>query len=102
MVAFSFANGGAMGAPGQIIVVNKEAKVFVMNYAYGDMEIEMCDEVCPPLKHCVFGYFGVDVAPVGWKGMYLDGGNFLVLKESLYHQLEEEMFKIQPYELYGE
>lgn len=101
VVAFSFAHGGAQGAGGEIIVITKDAKIYSMNYVYGDMEIEMCDEVCPPLKYCEFGFFSVEDTPIGWRGVNLGGGNFLVLSESVYHQMKEDMFRIQPYELYG-
>lgn len=71
-----------------------------MNYVY-DMEIEMCDKVCPPLKDCIFGLWDVEETPNGWKGFRLGAGNFLLLAEPLYHQLKRQMFKLAPHELYG-
>ena len=52
VIAFSFAHGGAQGSPGEIIVITQDGQKYSMNYAYGYMTIEMCDEVCPPLKDC--------------------------------------------------
>ena len=100
VVAFSYAHGGAMGVGGEIIVITKDAKIYSMNYVY-DMEIEMCDKVCPPLKDCIFGLWDVEETPNGWKGFRLGAGNFLLLAEPLYHQLKRQMFKLAPHELYG-
>ena len=100
VVAFSYAHGGAQGVGGEIIVKTKDAKIYSMNYVY-DMEIEMCDKVCPPLKDCIFGLWDVEETPNGWKGFRLGAGNFLLLAEPLYHQLKRQMFKLAPHELYG-
>lgn len=100
VVAFSYAHGGAQGVGGEIIVITKDAKIYSMNYVY-DMEIEMCDKVCPPLKDCIFGLWDVEETPNGWKGFRLGAGNFLLLAEPLYHQLKRQMFKLAPHELYG-
>lgn len=101
VVAFSYAHGGAMGSGGEIIVITKGAKIYGMNYL-GSMKIEMCDEVCPPLRDCVFGLWDVEETPDGWIGVSLGAGNFLVLSEPLYHQLKRQMFKLAPHILYGE
>lgn len=100
VVAFSYAHGGAQGVGGEIIVITKDVKIYSMNYVY-DMEIEMCDKVCPPLKNCIFGLWDVEETPNGWKGVRLGAGNFLVIAEPLYHQLKRQMFKLAPHELYG-
>jgi len=100
VVAFSYAHGGAQGVGGEIIVITKDVKIYSMNYVY-DMEIEMCDKVCPPLKDCIFGLWDVEETPNGWKGVRLGAGNFLVIAEPLYHQLKRQMFKLAPHKLYG-
>lgn len=101
-VAFSFAHGGAQGVGGEIIVITRNASIYRMNYAYGDMAIEMCEMVCPQLRECKFGFFDVEEAPFGWKGLSLGAGNFLVLEDSLYDRLREQIAEMSPYELYGE
>lgn len=101
IVAFSLAFWGAMGSPGEILVVSKEALVYSMNYVYGNMTIEMCFEVCPPLKDCKFGMFDVEKTPKGWKGARLGMGNFLVLAEPIYNHLKGELLEIPPHILYG-
>ena len=102
VVAFSYAHGGAQGVGGEIIVITRDAKMYSMNPVFGDIKIEMCDEVCPPLKDCIFGLWDVEKTPDGWKGVRLGAGNFLVLAEPLYHQLKRRMFKMPPHILYGE
>lgn len=97
IVAFSLAYSGAMGNPGEILVITKEARIYSMNYAYGDMTIEMCHEVCPPLRDCQFGFFEVEETIVGWKGVPLGAGNFLVLSESIYNQLKHELLEMPPH-----
>lgn len=101
IVAFSLAYGGAMGSPGEILVVTKDANIYSMNYVYGDMTIEMCNQVCPTLKDCEFGMFDVEKTPDGWKGVSLGAGNFLVLAESIYEQLQTELIALPPHYRYG-
>lgn len=101
VVAFSFAHGGAQGSPGEIIVVTKEAQIYSMNYAFGNITIKMCDEVCPPLKGCVFGFFEVEGTPHGWRGVSLGAGNFLVLAEPIYNQLKSKLLEMPPHFRYG-
>ena len=101
VIAFSFAHGGAQGSGGEIIVITNDTNIYSMNYCFGNMTIEMCDEVCPPLKDCIFGFFEVEKTPVGWKGVPLGAGNFLVLTESLYNQIEYELIKMPPHIRYG-
>jgi len=101
VVAFSLAYGGAMGSPGEILVVTKEALVYRMNYVYGNMTIEMCDEVCPQLKDCEFGMFDVDKTPIGWKGVRLGFGNFLVLSDPIYNTLKDEILDMSVDILYS-
>lgn len=96
VIAFSFAHGGAMGSGGEIIVITKDAKTYSMNYCFGEMTIEMCDEVCPPLKDCRFGFVDVEQAPEGWEGVSLGFGNFLVLSEPIYNQIKAEMLHMPP------
>lgn len=102
VVAFSCAQGGAQGVGGEIIVIARDASIYRMNYVYGNMSWEMCEMVCPPLRECIFGFFDVEEAPFDWKGLSLGAGNFLVLEDSLYDRLREQIAEMSPYELYWE
>ena len=96
VVAFSFAYGGAMGSGREIIVITKGAGIYSMNYVFGDMTIEMCDEVCSTLKDCEFGVLEVEKTPNGWKGIGLGMGNFLVLAEPIYNRIGRNLLKLRP------
>ena len=100
VVAFSCASGGAQGVGGEIIVITRDASIYRMNYVYGDMTIEMCIRVCPPLRYCISESMDVEVATFGWKSIYLGGGNCLMLEDSLYDRLLEQIADMPPYDLY--
>ena len=85
-----------MGSGGEIIVITKGAGIYSMNYVFGDMTIEMCYEVCPPLKDCEFGVLEVEKTPNGWKGISLGMGNFLVLAEPIYNRIGRNLLKLRP------
>ena len=64
---FSLAEGGAMGVPGEIIVVNKIPAAYDMNFVFGDVNIEDVISLFPVLGECHFGLFGLDsTVPDGW------------------------------------
>ena len=96
VIAFSFAYGGAMGIGGEILVITKDTNIYSMNYVFGYMTIEMCDEVCPPLKDCEFGVLEVEKTPNGWKGISLGMGNFLVLADPIYNRIGRDLLKLRP------
>ena len=50
IMAFSYANGGAQGEPGGIIILDNEGKFFHLNYETGDLKPDEIYEICPPLK----------------------------------------------------
>ena len=96
VIAFSFAYGGAMGIGGEILVITKDTNIYSMNYVFGYMTIEMCDEVCPPLKDCEFGVLEVEKTPNGWKGISLGMGNFLLLADPIYNRIGRDLLKLRP------
>lgn len=87
VVAFSFAHPGAMGIPGNIIVVSKDKKVYTLNYCY-DIVIDKVYLVLPILKDVDFGYFEAQV-PDGWFSKYMGAGNFLVASKSIEDAFEQ-------------
>lgn len=91
VVAFSSAAGGAMGDTGGIEIVTSEGKVYYANPCYEDITLDQVFEVCPPLAECRFGVFGGGVIPDGWETIYLGFGNSLVLKDSIYKELQQRV-----------
>ena len=79
IVAFSYAEGGAMGCPGEIIIVTFDQRTFVLNHCYGDLSESEIFRICPALAECEFGPFSRHSIPLGWKYYYLGAGNHLVI-----------------------
>lgn len=90
-VAYSFAEPGACGAGGEIIIVNKEGKLFCLNFIRGDMSEEQIEELCPVITSTVFHLFGQgDTPPAGWIPIYLSLGNHLCVSEEYYPSFAAE------------
>lgn len=92
MVAFSFAQPGAMGEPGGVEIIDAEGWFYHTNYCYNGISYEQLMEVVPVLKDCKIGIAGHQV-PEGWKAVYLGFGNHLTIKAEYYNQFDEEVRK---------
>lgn len=79
IVALSFAEGGAMGCPGNVEIVTFDQNFYCFNYCYGDLEEDKIYSICPELRECSFGPFGHNKIPKGWKYYYLGAGNHLII-----------------------
>ena len=91
-VAYSFAEPGACGAAGRIVIVDKEGMLFCLNFVLGDMSREQIEELCPVITSTVFHLFGIgDTPPVGWIPIYLGLGNHLCVSEEYYTLFASEM-----------
>ena len=83
--AYSFAQPGACGSGGEIIIINNRGKLFCLNYVRGDMSKEQIEELCPVITSTVFHIFGQgDAPPAGWIPIYLGLGNHLCVSEEYY------------------
>ena len=83
-IAFSYAEGGAMGSPGQIIIIDTNNNIYDF-YIY-DFENDIIKLIIPILFECQFGMFGHDIPTSGWHNLYLGMGNHLMVKESIFHE----------------
>lgn len=99
IVAFSFAYAGATGEAGGIYIIISESKLYHTNYKQCGLSSEEVYRLCPALKECVFNYFAIK-APDGWSAMYMGGGIFLVLRETLYKCVYDQINSLLPIELY--
>ncbi len=62
----SFAEGGAMGCPGEVQVITAGGYAYSFNCVYGDARWDDAIEVLPALGESSFGMFGLgSVAPDG-------------------------------------
>lgn len=89
IVAFSFAQPGAMGEPGGIEIIDEQGRFYHTNYCWEGISYEHLCEVVPALKGCKFEVLGHQ-APEGWEAVYLGMGNHLTIKAEYYNQFKEE------------
>ena len=82
IVAFSYAEGGAMGCPGNIEIVTFDQNLFQLNFCYVAWNEDDIYSICPVLKECTFGFGQVQI-PTGWKYYYLGAGNHLILSRRI-------------------
>lgn len=91
----SFAEGGAMGCPGEIIFYVKTGEGYSLNYVYGDAALNKVKKLCPVLQECFFGMFGIrSKMPAGWNYVNLGMGNHLIVNDQVYEELTK-MIDIQ-------
>lgn len=86
---FSVAEGGAMGVPGEIIVVNKKPAAFAMNHVFGNkiVDYRKVMELFPVFSQCRFKIFGYDSeVPEGWNYVNLGMGNHLIVADEVYEE----------------
>lgn len=81
VLAFSFAKPGAMGSPGEIIIINNKSAVYSFNIS--NFESVLIKEIIPIFFECKFGLFGHDILPTGWSSVYLGAGNHLILHDTI-------------------
>ena len=95
-IAFSYANGGAQGEPGGVIILDKEGKFFHFNYAEGDLKNDEIFEICPPLKEVA-----LKKIPENFERMNMGMGNTLFVNKSILQEVKEKTKYIKrPDELY--
>ena len=90
-VAYSFAEPGACGSGGEIIIISNDGMSFCLNFVRGDMNKEQIEELCPIITSTEFYLFGQgDTPPAGWIPIYLGLGNHLCISEDYFPQFSEE------------
>ena len=99
MIAFSFAEGGAQGDAGGLIIISEEKKIFYLNLKWTDWSNEI-DVICPILKKCRFDLFNSVNVPENWFYNYMGGGNHLVIHKSLQSKFEEKTIDMDSWDLY--
>lgn len=94
-VAFSFAASGAQGCPGEIVAIGGNAQIYSLNYVYGDLSIEEVYEILPLLEECDFNVFSGGKFPKGWSGIYMGGGNYLVVCNPIITELKNRGVELE-------
>ena len=100
MVAFSFASSGAMGCPGEIIMMNREGETFSLNYCYEPWQAEQIYEICPKLEECDIELLGYDTAPEGWMPINLGMGNHLFVENEIGEVFYKQITGLYPGQVY--
>lgn len=86
----SFAEGGAMGEPGRVLLINKDGQTYHFNYVYDDIDMEKVEKLFPVLGESEFGMFIHDpVVPRGWNYLNLGMGNYLFVNDEVYSKFME-------------
>lgn len=84
-IAFSYAEGGAMGSPNEVIIVDKNTKTY--SFRIDNFELEDIDEIVPALRKCQFISCGEPLmATPGWNSVYLGFGNHLLVADAIYEE----------------
>ena len=86
-VAFSVAEGGAMGCPGRIIIIDEKNNVY--DFYMHELEKEYVMKILPALYESKRAVLGIDPSTSGWKRVYLGMGNHLMVAESIYERFNE-------------
>ena len=85
-----FAESGAMGEPGKILIITSGGSIFHGNYCLGDIKLKKLFRSIPILKECDFGTFGDDTKiPDGWTYEYLGAGNHLLIRNDAFEEFRE-------------
>lgn len=86
-VAFSVAEGGAMGCPGRVIIIDEKNNVY--DFYMHELEKEDVMKILPALYESKRAVLGIDPSTSGWKRVYLGMGNHLMVADSIYERFNE-------------
>ena len=86
-VAFSVAEGGAMGCPGRVIIIDDKNNVY--DFYLHELEKEDVMKILPALYESKRAVLGIDPSTSGWKRVYLGMGNHLMVADSIYERFNE-------------
>lgn len=86
-IAFSVAEGGAMGCPGRIIIIDEKNNVY--DFYMHELEKEDVMKILPALYESKREVLGIDPSTSGWKRVYLGMGNHLMVADSIYDEFSK-------------
>ena len=86
-VAFSVAEGGAMGHPGRVVIIDETNDVY--DFYMHELEKDDVMRILPALYESKREVLGIAPSTSGWKRVYLGMGNHLMVAESIYDELRE-------------
>lgn len=85
-----FAESGAMGEPGSVMLITAGGSIFHCNYCFGDVSLNKLCRCIPVLKECNFNVLE-DTIRISdeWKHEYLGAGNHLLIRNDIYDRFKE-------------
>ena len=86
-VAFSVAEGGAMGHPGRVVIIDEKSTVY--DFYLHELEKDDVMKILPALYESKREVLGIDPSTSEWKRIYLGMGNHLMVADSIYNELRE-------------
>ncbi|HOP08442.1 MAG TPA: hypothetical protein PLF13_14285 [candidate division Zixibacteria bacterium] len=90
--AYFFAEPGAQGSNGEIVIVSRSGEKYSCNFIYGDMPLDCYASLCPPLNDTKFNIGGQrDLPPNGWQPLYLGLGNHLIVSDDYADSFAKEL-----------
>jgi hypothetical protein len=81
------AEGGAMGCPGRVIIIDDKTNVY--DFYLHELEKEDVMKILPALYERKRAVLGIDPSTSEWRRVYLGMGNHLMVAESIYDELRE-------------
>ena len=81
LIAITIAEGGAMGDPGAIELVDKDLQIYRTHF--GEIEKEDLEKVIPFLKTLGIGFGDVEGLSKDWGYLYTGFGNYLFIRPEL-------------------
>lgn len=88
----AFAEDGAMGEPGSILLYLRSGELIHLNYAFGDVDIKKVEEQFPILAEFRGGLFELGRSVSGeWHYVYLGMGNHLIVHDEVFAPFMEQI-----------
>lgn len=102
IVAFTFAEGGAMGCPGHMEFITSDGADYYAD-AYEDLTDEEMRIICPVFYDCIIIPRELRNIPApGWQGLYLSPGNHMFVKDSIWDEFSRGMETVRLQDVWGE
>ena len=86
-VAFSVAEGGAMGHPGRVVIIDETNNVY--DFYLHELEKDDVMKILPALYESKREVLGIYPSTSVWKRVYLGMGNHLMVADSIYERFNE-------------
>ncbi len=102
IVAFTFAEGGAMGCPGRMEFITSDGADYYAD-AYEDLTDKEMRIICPVFYDCIIIPREMRNTPAqGWQGLYLSPGNHMFVKDTIWEEFSRGMEAVRLQDPWGE